>query len=99
MFTSVDFSRFSFALFNIILGSFDFYALREVDRYLGPTFFMLFIFFIFFILVNMFLAIINDTYSEVKSELATQKDDLKITDYVLTVSCTTPPPRRIITIL
>lgn len=28
----------------------------------------------------MFLAIINDTYSEVKEELASQKDDLHITD-------------------
>lgn len=77
---------YSFALFNIILGSFDFYALREVDPYLGPAFFMLFIFFIFFILVNMFLAIINDTYSEVKSELANQSDDFQISDYFLAVS-------------
>lgn len=29
---------------------------------------------------NMFLAIINDTYSEVKEELASQNDDLHITD-------------------
>lgn len=57
-----------------------------MDPYLGPTFFMLFIFFIFFILVNMFLAIINDTYSEVKSELANQSDDFQISDYFLTVS-------------
>lgn len=28
----------------------------------------------------MFLAIINDTYSEVKEELSSQKDDLHITD-------------------
>lgn len=78
-----DFTSSFFALFNIILGSFDFYALREVDPYLGPAFFMLFIFFIFFILVNMFLAIINDTYSEVKSELANQSDDFQISDYFL----------------
>ncbi|XP_062575644.1 polycystin-2-like protein 1 [Saccostrea cucullata] len=81
-----EFSEFGssfFALFNIILGSFDFYALRAVDRYLGPTFFFLFIFFIFFILVNMFLAIINDTYSEVKSELANQQDDFQISEYFL----------------
>lgn len=29
---------------------------------------------------NMFLAIINDTYSEVKEELASHNDDLHITD-------------------
>lgn len=34
----------------------------------------------------MFLAIINDTYSEVKSELANQSDDFQISDYFLAVS-------------
>lgn len=29
---------------------------------------------------NMFLAIINDTYSEVKEELTSNNDDLHITD-------------------
>lgn len=31
---------------------------------------------------NMFLAIINDTYSEVKEELSSQKDELQITDII-----------------
>ncbi|XP_059517057.1 polycystin-2-like protein 1 isoform X3 [Myotis daubentonii] len=31
---------------------------------------------------NMFLAIINDTYSEVKEELAGQKDELQISDFL-----------------
>lgn len=35
---------------------------------------------ILFIEQNMFLAIINDTYSEVKEELASNNDDLHITD-------------------
>lgn len=30
----------------------------------------------------MFLAIINDTYSEVKEELSSQKDELQITDII-----------------
>ena len=29
----------------------------------------------------MFLAIINDTYSEVKAEIAAQKNEFEITDY------------------
>lgn len=29
----------------------------------------------------MFLAIINDTYAEVKAELATQKNDFELVDY------------------
>lgn len=31
---------------------------------------------------NMFLAIINDTYTEVKEELSSQKDELQITDII-----------------
>ncbi len=34
----------------------------------------------------MFLAIINDTYSEVKSELASQKDEFQIADLIKQVS-------------
>lgn len=30
----------------------------------------------------MFLAIINDTYSEVKSELSSQKDEFQISDLI-----------------
>ena len=35
----------------------------------------------------MFLAIINDTYSEVKEELSSQKDELQITDIIKQVNC------------
>lgn len=34
----------------------------------------------------MFLAIINDTYSEVKGELSSQKDELQITDIIKQVN-------------
>lgn len=34
----------------------------------------------------MFLAIINDTYSEVKEELSSQKDELQITDIIKQVT-------------
>ncbi|PVD39586.1 hypothetical protein C0Q70_02221 [Pomacea canaliculata] len=68
-------------LFRIILGDFDFNQLETANRILGPVFFMLFVFFVFFVLINMFLAIINDTYSEVKSDMANQKNEFEIADY------------------
>jgi len=40
-----------------------------------------YVFFVFFVLLNMFLAIINDTYSEVKAEIAAQKNEFEIGDY------------------
>jgi polycystin 2 len=79
-----DFSSFEnsfFTLFRIILGDFDFHQLEQANRILGPIFFMLFVFFVFFVLINMFLAIINDTYSEVKSDMANEKNEFEIGDY------------------
>lgn len=45
-------------------------------------YFVTYVFFVFFVLLNMFLAIINDTYSEVKEELAGQKDQLQLSDFL-----------------
>ena len=70
-----------FTLFRIILGDFDFHELEQADRVLGPLYFCLYVFFVFFVLLNMFLAIINDTYSEVKADIANQKNEFEIGDY------------------
>uniref|UniRef100_A0A0N5AU68 PKD_channel domain-containing protein n=1 Tax=Syphacia muris TaxID=451379 RepID=A0A0N5AU68_9BILA len=69
-----------FALLRTILGDFDYYALERADRTLGPIFFFTYVFFVFFILLNMFLAIITDSYSEVKSELSRQPTELAMVD-------------------
>ncbi|XP_077999256.1 polycystin-2-like protein 1 isoform X2 [Glandiceps talaboti] len=79
-----DFKSFGdsiFTLFRIILGDFDFHELEQANRIMGPIFFCTYVFFVFFVLLNMFLAIINDTYSEVKADIATQKSEFEITDY------------------
>ncbi|KAM6185786.1 polycystin-2-like protein 1 [Rhynchocyon petersi] len=69
-----------FTQFRIILGDFDYNAIDNANRILGPIYFVTYVFFVFFVLLNMFLAIINDTYSEVKEELAGQKDELQLSD-------------------
>lgn len=56
-----------FTLMRTILGDFDYLAIEKANRVLGPVYFLSYIFFVFFVLLNMFLAIINDTYSDVKS--------------------------------
>uniref|UniRef100_F7I1P6 Polycystin-2-like protein 2 n=1 Tax=Callithrix jacchus TaxID=9483 RepID=F7I1P6_CALJA len=66
-----DFSTFQnsiFAQFRIVLGDFNFAGIQQANHILGPIYFITFIFFVFFVLLNMFLAIINDTYSEVKAD-------------------------------
>ncbi|KAF6281190.1 polycystin 2 like 2, transient receptor potential cation channel [Rhinolophus ferrumequinum] len=66
-----DFSTFQnsiFSQFRIVLGDFNFAGIQQANRILGPIYFITFIFFMFFVLLNMFLAIINNTYSEVKAD-------------------------------
>ncbi|XP_029013313.1 polycystin-2 isoform X2 [Betta splendens] len=80
-----DFSTFQasiFTQFRIILGDFEFSEIEEANPVLGPVYFTTFVFFIFFILMNMFLAIINDTYSEVKADMTQQRSEMEMTDLI-----------------
>lgn len=79
-----DFSSFIraiFTLLRVILGDFNFNEIEAANRVLGPIYFLSYVFFVFFVLMNMFLAIINDTYSEVKTDIACQKSDIEIGEY------------------
>lgn len=76
----------AFALLRLILGDFNFSALESCNRFFGPAFFIAYVFFVSFILLNMFLAIINDSYVEVKAELARKKDGEGILDWFMNVS-------------
>ncbi|XP_072334894.1 polycystin-2-like protein 1 [Scyliorhinus torazame] len=71
-----------FTQFRIILGDFNYDEIDNANRILGPIYFVTYVFFVFFVLLNMFLAIINDTYSEVKADLSVQKNELQITDFI-----------------
>ncbi|NWW44920.1 PK2L2 protein, partial [Pedionomus torquatus] len=66
-----EFSSFRnciFTQFRIMIRDFRFQVIEDANRILGPIYFITFIFFVFFILLNMVLAIINNSYSEVKAE-------------------------------
>ncbi|KAM4810021.1 polycystin-2 [Rhinophrynus dorsalis] len=80
-----DFSTFQdciFTQFLILMGDFNFSEVEESNRILGPIYFTTFVFFMFFILLNMFLAIMNDTYTEVKTDMAQQKSEMELTDLI-----------------
>jgi polycystin 2 len=68
-------------LLRIILGDFDFQSLEKASPFFGPLYFITYVFFVFFVLLNMFLAIINDTYSEVKSDPDAQKSEIELSAY------------------
>lgn len=55
--------------------------MEQANRVLGPIFFLTYVFFVFFVLLNMFIAIINDTYGEIKSEISSQKSDIELASF------------------
>eukprot|EP00095_Tigriopus_kingsejongensis_P003470 maker-scaffold13_size735724-snap-gene-6.27 protein:Tk03470 transcript:maker-scaffold13_size735724-snap-gene-6.27-mRNA-1 annotation:"pkd2 " len=80
-----EFSTFTdscFTQFRLILGDFDFPAIERSHRFWGPVYFLTYVFLVFFVLMNMFLAIINDTYSEVKEEVNNRKEEFQVGDYI-----------------
>uniref|UniRef100_A0A8C8A300 Polycystin 2 like 2, transient receptor potential cation channel n=1 Tax=Otus sunia TaxID=257818 RepID=A0A8C8A300_9STRI len=85
-----EFSSFQnciFTQFRIVLGDFNFYTIESANRVLGPIYFITFVFFVFFVLLNVFLAIINYTYSEVKAAFeAIPSQELKLIDLFIQVS-------------
>lgn len=76
-----------YSLFRIILGDFDFYGLIRANRVVGPIFFVTYVFVVFFILVNVFLAIINDSYIDAKADIDENPDaaHTEIADYLYEV--------------
>ncbi|CAF0936274.1 unnamed protein product [Adineta steineri] len=67
-----SFSESIFTLFRMIIGDFDFYAMLDINEILGPLFLFSYIYFVYFVLLNMFLAIINETYSRIESDKTLQ---------------------------
>ncbi|KAF2897002.1 hypothetical protein ILUMI_09174 [Ignelater luminosus] len=78
------FSSFGVSMFTLlrtILGDFDYMEIERANRILAPVYFLTYIFFVFFVLLNMFLAIINDTYSDVKTEISVTPDEIQMSQY------------------
>ena len=83
-----EFATFSdscFTQLRILLGDFSYAKIESSHRILGPIYFFLYIFVMFFILLNVFLAIITDSYADVKlsqSGTANHAGELKASKFV-----------------
>jgi len=62
------------ALIRALLGDFSFEDLRRTNRFLGPILFVVFVVLAVFVLLNMFIAIISESYDETKDELQELED-------------------------
>ena len=76
----ISFAR-SLTLFRIVLGDFNFPLMQAINPVLGPIVLVTYVFFVFFVLLNMFLAIINDTYGQVKADMNKKKSELEIAQF------------------
>ncbi|CAL8097581.1 unnamed protein product [Calicophoron daubneyi] len=72
------FTAASYALFRMMVGDINFDELRHAHYVIGPLFFILFILLVFFVLMNMFLAIVDESYRAVKDKLASQKAQMRL---------------------
>lgn len=68
---------------GILLGAFDYLAISEAAPVLGPLFFFSFMVFGTFILMNMFLTIVLDVFSEVKESIDEQENEYEIVDFMI----------------
>ena len=71
------------SLLSLLLGSFDYEELATANPYLGPFFFFSFILLMVFMLTNMFVSIINDTFSAVKEDVNLQSNEYELLDFML----------------
>ena len=83
---ATDYHTFQSSMANILgmtLGAFNFHALVEAHRVLGPMFFFTFTFVVNFILINVFVAIISEALHLVASNSANQSNEHEILDFMI----------------
>jgi len=66
----------AFTLFRALLGDFDVTELQEQNPLLGPTFFIIFMLLSYLVLLNMFIAIVNEHYEDVRDQVKANKNAL-----------------------
>lgn len=67
-----DLMRSTRTLLKMMVGDFDYDAMRQVDPTWTPIFFVLYLGFVVFVMVNVFLAILNESYTAVREELTAE---------------------------
>ena len=78
-----SFVRTMVTQFSMTLGDFDFEALVSVSPAFGTIYFFGFIALNVIVLMNVFVAIINDSYAEVQEETAEMENEFELVDYVV----------------
>ena len=77
-----SFMRTIVTQFSMVLGDFDFEAIFMVNPTVATLYFFSFIGLNVMVLMNMFIAIINDSYAEIQEETAEIENELEIIEYI-----------------
>ena len=77
------FLRSCASLMDTLLGKFTLKEMSKANRIIGPIFFYSYTVSMVFILINMFLSIINDAFTEVRSDVEKQSNDYEIVDFMI----------------
>ena len=71
------------SLMDTLLGKFTLKDMSKANRIIGPIFFYSYTVSMLFILINMFLSIINDAFTEVRSDVEKQSNEYEIVDFMI----------------
>ena len=71
------------AIIGLLLGKFSYHEFTSAHRVLGPIFFFAFNIMVNWIVMNMFLAILNEIINEVHSSESLQTNDYEMVDFVV----------------
>lgn len=69
-------------MFSFALGSFDFYAMVDTQRILGPIFFFAYVGIVSIGLMGIFLTIIAEAFTKVKNDMKLRSNEHEIVDFM-----------------
>lgn len=67
---------------QMILGRFNFFAMKDASSVLGPMFFFIYVISVGYILINMFITILNDSFSAVRADIEKQRNDYEMVEFI-----------------
>ncbi|GMH45685.1 hypothetical protein BSKO_13648 [Bryopsis sp. KO-2023] len=85
-----NFQESIYSLIRALLMDFNLQELREANLWLGPLFFGSFIILAVFVLLNMFIAIISDAYTETREELRQARGHMSYGSFIVKAEAGNP---------
>ncbi|XP_041364430.1 uncharacterized protein LOC121379844 [Gigantopelta aegis] len=71
------------ALITMMMGKFDIYGMLMVQPVLTQVYMFFFVLTVTFILVNMFMSILNETFTAVRSDISKRNNDYEIVNFMI----------------